>query len=195
MRSIRLALATAAALLLGTVTADAADGNLYRVELDGKNVLLAKTPPVAHGTRLVFARHPDGVTVSLKRSDVRRVVTVPIQRVAGREFKPGELLVLGPTGEGSSGAEPSAGATSTAGAQGARPGEGPGGRALLNPQREYRPDWDAQQVPGATLPYPASPGDYREGLNFAYPPGNAVQASPGQPPTGVPSGEPPRMPQ
>lgn len=195
MKSIRhVFVAASLSLLMASVSAVAAEGSLYRIELDGNLVLLAKTPPVPHGTRLVFARHPDGVTVSLKRADVRRVVTVPIQRVAGREFKPGELLVLGPTGEGASGATSSAGATPSTGAQGMRPGESPGGKALLNPQREYRPDWDARQVPGATLPYPASPGDYREGLSFAYPPGNAVQASPGQPPTGVPSGEPPRMP-
>ena len=41
------------------------------------------------------------------------------------------------------------------------------------------------------LAYPPAPGDYREGKTFAYPPGTAVQTAPGQPPTGVPSGEPP----
>ena len=49
---------------------------------------------------------------------------------------------------------------------------------------------------------PRSPGErpdgtsalYREGGSFAHPPATAVQESPGEPPTGVPSGEPPKMP-
>jgi len=114
-------------------------------------------------------------------------VLVPIVRSDGPNLKPGELLVLGPTGEGGS-------ASTAAGPGGARPAEPAGGKAPFNPARDYRPEWDARQVPGQTLPYPASPGDYREGGTLSYPPGNATQSGPGQPPTGVPSGDPPRMP-
>jgi hypothetical protein len=178
--------------LLGLSAASAAPANLYRIELNGTLVLLAKTPPVPHGTRLVFARYPDGALMSLKQSEVRRVVVVPVVKADARNLKPGELLVLGPTGEGASG-----GTSAGAGGAGAssQPGEGPGGKALLNPSRDYRADWDARQVPGMNLPYPAAPGDYREGSTFAYPPGNAVQSAPGQPPTGVPTGNPPKSPQ
>ncbi|HSE65025.1 MAG TPA: hypothetical protein VLG15_15575, partial [Thermoanaerobaculia bacterium] len=118
---------------------------------------------------------------------VRRVVLVPVVRADGPNLKPGEMLVLGPTGEGGSGSAP-------AGPGGARPGETAAGKAPFNPARDYRPEWDARQVPGQTLPFPASPGDYREGGTLSYPPGNATQSGPGQPPTGVPSGDPPRMP-
>jgi len=164
---------------------------VYRVELANGSALLARTPPVPKGNRLVFSRHPDGALVSLKRADVRRVVTAPLPATpatgAVRKFRPGELIILGPTGEGASG---TTSATTTAGTL--PPGESPDGRALLNPARDYRPEWDASQVPGMNLGYPASAADYREGKTFAFPPGTAVQTAPGQPPTGVPSGEPPK---
>jgi hypothetical protein len=176
-----------AAALLGPRASSAAPPGLYRIELACNTVLFAKTPPVPRGARIVFARYPDGAVMSLKASDVRRVVLVPVVRATGPNLKPGELLVLGPTGEGGSAAAP-------AGPAGARPGETAPGKAPFNPARDYRPEWDARQVPGQTLPYPASPGDYREGGTLSYPPGNATQSGPGQPPTGVPSGDAPRMP-
>ena len=170
---------------------------IYRVDLASGASLLARTPPVPHGNRIVFARHPDGALLSLKRADVRRVVSVPLVVTAApataRKFRPGELIILGPTGEGAGG---TASAANTArGTANTSPGETADGKALLNPSRDYRPGWDSSQVPGQNLAYPASPGDYREGMTFAYPPGTAVQTAPGQPPTGVPSGEPPKSPQ
>lgn len=169
----------------------AAESTLYRIELAGGQTILAKTPPVPKATRLVFSRHPDGAVMSLKRADVRRVVSVaapPAPKVGVSEVRPGTLLILGPTGEGSAGAA-APGATAPA-----RPGAAPDGRALLNPQRDYRADWDSSQVPGQNMPYPASPGDYREGRTMSYPPGGATQSGTGQPPTGVPSGPPPKSP-
>ena len=178
-----------AAVLLAPFTASGAEPMLYRIELAGNQVLFAKTPPIPQGTRIVFSRYPDGALMSLKASDVKRVVSTPVVKADARKLKPGQLLVLGPTGEGAA-AGPSASAAGAA----LRPGEAPGGKALLNPSRDYRPDWDARQVPGQNLPFPASLGDYREGRSFAYPPGSATQSAPGQPPTGVPSGEPPKPP-
>jgi len=181
--------AVVAAAVLAPFTASGVEPMLYRIELAGSQVLFAKTPPIPQGTRIVFSRHPDGALMSLKASDVRRVVSTPVVKADGRNLKPGELLVLGPTGEGAA-AGPSASAAGAA----LRPGEAPGGKALFNPSRDYRPDWDAKQVPGQNLPFPASRGDYREGGTLAYPPGSATQAGAGQPPTGVPSGEPPKNP-
>jgi len=177
-----------AVALLWPLAAAEAEPMLYRIELAGTQTVLARTPPVPRGTRLVFSRHPDGAVMSLKRSDVKRVVTVPARKPEGPDLKPGEMLVLGPTGEGGSGG---GGATARTPP---RPGETPDGRALFNSSREYRPDWDSRQVPGQTLAYPASAGDYREGATLAYPPGGATQTGSGQPPTGVPSGNPPKGP-
>lgn len=168
--------------------AGAAEPNLYRIELAGNAVLLAKTPPVPRGSLLVYSRYPDGAVMSLKRADVQRVVVTPVVRTEAKTVKPGTLVVLGPTGEGAGGAA----APGTSPSAAARPGEGPGGKALFNPTRDYRPDWDAKQVPGQSLAYPASAGDYREGSTMAYPPGSATQSGSGQPPTGVPSGQPPK---
>jgi hypothetical protein len=178
--------------LAGTpLPAATANSLIYRVELASGAVLLARTPPVPQGNRVVFARHPDGALLSLKRTDVRRVTSAPLATVAtvppARTVRPGTLILLGPTGEGAR--APATGATSAAGTP--APGQASDGRALLNPARDYRAGWDSSQVPGQNLAYPGSPGDYREGMTFAYPPGTAVQTSPGQPPTGVPSGEPP----
>jgi hypothetical protein len=175
---------------LTPIAAGVAEPNVYRIEHADGQQNLARTPPVPHGTRLVFSRYPDGALMSLKRSDVQRVVTVaPAKTADVRKSRPGELIILGPTGGSGAGSTPSE-------AEGAmRPGEAIDGKALLNPSRDYRPGWDSKQVPGQTLPYPASPNDYREGRSLAYPPGTAVQTAPGQPPTGVPSGEPPKSPQ
>lgn len=180
-----------ALVLLSPTPLRSAEAMLYRIELAGGQTIIARTPPVPRARRLVFSRHPDGAVMSLKREDVRRVVSVaagPTPKAVVRDFRPGTLVVLGPTGEGSAGTE-SAREASTA-----RPGAAPDGRALLNPQRDYRPDWDSSQVPGQNLPYPASPGDYREGRTMSYPPGGATQSGTGQPPTGVPSGPPPKSP-
>lgn len=197
MKTASRILLMALALSLSSLPAKAADAMIYRVELASGASLLARTPPVAHGTRFVFTRHPDGALLSLKRADVRRVVSVPLAapavKAAVRTYRPGELIMLGPTGEGAGGTASTASAAT--GRAALPPGEAPDGRALLNPSRDYRPGWDSSQVPGMNLGYPASPGDYREGTTLAYPPGTAVQTSPGQPPTGVPSGEPPKSPQ
>ncbi|PYQ35573.1 MAG: hypothetical protein DMF54_06030 [Acidobacteria bacterium] len=170
--------------------AGAGEAMVYRIELAGGQQILARTPPVPRATRLVFARYPDGALMSLKRSDIERVVSVPVPKTAVvRKSRPGELIVLGPTGERGTG---------TAGSQApgtTRPGEAADGKALFNPARDYRPDWDSKQIPGQNLAFPASANDYREGRSFAYPPGTAVQTAPGQPPTGVRSGEPPKSPQ
>ena len=174
--------------LLVTLPLSGAEPTLYRIELAGGQSILARTPPVPKATRLVFSRHPDGAVVSLKRADVLRVVSVagaPVPKAAPAEVKPGTLVILGPTGEGSAtSAAPEAAAS--------RAGAAADGRALLNPQREYRPEWDSRQVPGQNLPYPASAGDYREGRTMSYPPAGATQSGSGQPPTGVPSGPPPK---
>ena len=181
---VLIGLALAVSVALG-----AAEPTLYRIEVAGGQTILARTPPVPKATRLVFSRHPDGAVMSLKRADVLRVVSVaasPAPRVGASEVRPGTLVILGPTGEGSAGTQ-AVGAASPA-----RPGAAPDGRALLNPQRDYRPDWDSSQVPGQNMPYPASAGDYREGRTMSYPPGTATQSGTGQPPTGVPSGPPPK---
>jgi hypothetical protein len=185
----RLLLLSASVALVAPRPGFGTEASIYKIELAGGTVVLAKTPPVPQGNRVVFTRYPDGGIVSLKRADVKRVVTTSVTSREAKSVKPGTLVVLGSTGSG-----PAPSSRSGGGAAALRPGEGPGGTALFNPSRNYRPEWDGTQVPGQTIAHPASAGDYREGVTFAHPPASASQSSPGQPPTGVPSGEPPKAP-
>ncbi|MDQ5858825.1 MAG: hypothetical protein M3542_11195, partial [Acidobacteriota bacterium] len=108
--------------LLAPVPLRSAEPMLYRIELAGGQTILARTPPVPRASRLVFSRHPDGAVMSLKRADVRRVVSVaagPAPKAGVRDFRPGTLIVLGPTGEGS------AGTVSAGEASVSRPGAAP----------------------------------------------------------------------
>jgi hypothetical protein len=163
---------------------------LYRIELAGNQIILARDRPIeaSRGNLLLFHRYPDGLLVSVKKGAVRRV-TISQGPASSKGLRPGGEIVLGPTGSaGSPG-------TAGAGATGPYPGERKDGSALLNPDRTYRPEWDSKLVPGSTLAYPPSANDYREGRTFAYPPGSAVQQAPGEPPK-MPetSGEPPKGP-
>ena len=166
-------------------------GELYRIEFGGKAQIWSQDKPRAQGALLLFRRHPDGALLSVRKSEVERVVAVAFETPAQPALRPGEEKDLGVTARVAPRAEaPAAGTSQPA----LRPGEAPGGKSLLNPDRDYRPGWDSLRVPGATEPFPASRGDYREGRSYAYPPGSATQASPGDVPKGVPSGEPPKLP-
>ncbi len=164
---------------------------LYRIELAGNQTVLSRDRPTeaGGGNLLLFHRYPDGLLVSVKKGSVRRV-TVSQLPEPSKGLRPGGEIVLGPTGWAGGPGTPGAAAT------GPYPGERKDGTALLNPDRSYRPEWDNKLVPGASLAYPPSANDYREGRTFAYPPGSAVQQAPGEPPA-MPqgSGEPPKGPQ
>jgi hypothetical protein len=181
----------AAALLFSAVSV-AAGQALYRIEFAGKGVLWSREAPRTQKGQLLFRRHPDGILMTVKKSDVARVVAVTFEEPPSAALRPGEQKDIGVTARvmASAGTAPTAG-----GAQPLRPGETPEGKAVLNPDRDYRPGWDSTRVPGSSEPFPASRGDYREGRSFAYPPGTATQASPGDVPKGVPTGEPPKMPE
>jgi len=98
--------------------------------------------------------------------------------------RPGEAIDIGLAGPGSPSQSAGVGASSGAsGGPGKAPGSRSDGTALFNPDRKYQPDIDSKQVPGATIGYPNSPNDYREGRTMSYPAAPAVQTAPGNPPT------------
>ena len=170
----------------------AAARNVSRIELAGNQSIWSEDQPRDAGGRLLFHRYPGGMLVSVKKSDVRRVVVSSRPIADGRGLRPGNVIELGRTGSGSAA---SPGGAAMEGAGELPPGENKNGTALLNPDRPYKPEWDSKQVPGLNLPYPASPNDYREGKTIAYPPGAAVQAAPGEPPKApATSGETPKGP-
>lgn len=184
-------LLVAAISLHAATPASAAGQTVYKIEMAGNQTAWSEDQPRDAGDRLLFHRYPGGLLVSVKKADVRRVVVSRRNSETARGLRPGSAIDLGPTGPGSTAATDDAAAAGTSPPLGARKD----GAALLNPDRPYRADWDTKQVPGLNLPYPASPNDYREGRTMAYPPGNAVQQAPGEPPKMPPSsGEPPKAP-
>jgi hypothetical protein len=110
------------------------------------------------------------------------VVEIVIVSAPRPPLEPGELVDLGLTWDTGAFRAPLPQPAPRGAGPVLRPGEGPGGKALLNPNREYRPGWDSTLIPGYSMPFSNSPEDYREGRTIAYPPGEAVQAAPGAPP-------------
>jgi hypothetical protein len=178
----------------GIPAAAAAVPDLYRIELAGNAIVWSQDRPQQTGASVVFHRYPDGLLMSVKSSDVRRLSLSKLQRPASKELAPGEKIDIGVTGTGAGASGMVSAAAAPRGKVAApAPGERKDGTALLNPDRPYRPDWDSKQVPGMNIPYPASPNDYREGRTMAYPSASGVQAAPGDVPRArVETGEPPK---
>ena len=185
-------LAAVAISLLGLAPSPAAHpATVYKLEMAGGQVALAQDQPRDTGAALLFHRYPDGLLVSVKKADVKRLTAGPAPAEAARAPKASrDLIVLGPTG-GGSGAAAAAGngaaGSSSSPDAGQLPGQRKDGSALFNADRKYKPEWDSRQVPGTNIGYPNSPGDYKEGKTFAYPPAPATQSAPGDLPT-MPAG-------
>jgi hypothetical protein len=184
--AILLAAATAAAT--APAAPPAAPGvpgaTLYRVELSGGQSSWAMGKPQPNGSLLLFKHYPDGALMSVRASDVKKIVAgAPTEE--GKRLKPGQLVEIGATGGGlpsSGGGLASASAARAAGAGAVPPGASKDGSALFNPDRKYNPAWDSKLVPGQTMGFPNSPNDYVEGKTFAHPPAPATQAAPGDVP-------------
>jgi len=177
--------ATAALLFLLAAATGSAQSVLYRVELASAEPLWAEDRPLESGALIVFHRSPGGTLVSVRKTDVKRIVATKAP-AAARTLPPGSEIVLGATGgSGSSAPAPGRTAARPRGVPAAplQPGEAKGGTALFNPDRTYRPEWDARQVPGSNLGFPNSANDYVEGRTLAHPAASAVQTAPGAPPT------------
>jgi hypothetical protein len=167
-------LIAAAAFLLAAAAASAADRAYYRVETSPSGSMIASDLPVLKGNTYLFHGYPSGTLVSLRRSDVRRIVQIPAAAAAqtnpaDRVVSIGNLAMQGGSAQ--------AGATN---ASAARKAGGP----------EIGKGFYGNVVPGVTEGMPNSPNDYQVGRTFAAPPGNAVQSAPGEPPMMAPS--PPR---
>ncbi len=169
---------------------------VYRLDIAGHGTLWARDHPMQSGSMIVFHRFPDGVLVSIRRTDVTRIVAARYQASASGAIRPGGVIDLGITGGG--GAAPAAAAAAEGGPTApALPGLGErsDGTALFNPNRAYRPDWDSKQVPGLNLGNPAAPNDYQEGKTLAYPSASSTQVAPGDLPRAAVETGDPRSPQ
>jgi hypothetical protein len=156
---------------------------VYRIETARQGFLYAADHPMQAGELVSFHEYPNGTLVSLRRSEIARVVAEKRARSSAGP-RPGEAIDIGLAGPGSASGTGVAGATSGPHGGVARgPGSRSDGTALFNPDRAYRPADDSKLVPGATMGYPNSPNDYREGRTMSYPAAPAVQTAPGNPPT------------
>jgi len=87
-----------ATLLAAAVAAGSAVA-LYRIELRDGSRVFAKDRPTHRGSVLLFHQYPGGVLTSVPEEEVVRVVTGAIE-ARNQTLQPGDVVVLGPTGEG-----------------------------------------------------------------------------------------------
>ena len=154
------------ALLLGAAFALRAEQVFYQIDLVPSGRVISQDAPVAKGTTIVFHRYPDGMLMSMRRSDVKAlgritpqaaVATLPQEKVV----QIGNLAFQGTAQAGPA----NTGAVRAKSA----PAIGSG---------YYR-----SIVPGVSQGMPNSANDNVIGKTWAAPPGNAMQSSPGAPPT------------
>ncbi len=155
-----------AAVLFACAFALRAEETLYQIDLVPSGRLISRDAPVTKGTMLLFHIYPDGTLISMRKSEVKGVSRISSQAAtaanpADRVISIGNLAMQG----GSTQAGPASASSVAAKA----PALGKGFYSAV--------------VPGQTIGAPNSPSDYQVGRTFAGPPGNAVQSSPGAPPT------------
>lgn len=156
-----------AALLLACASALRAEQVFYQIDLAPTGKVISQDLPVAKGNTIVFHRYPDGTLMSMRRSEVKTLTRIT-QQAAVATLPKEKLVQIGNLAfQGSSQAGPAA--AGTAGTKTAQPGIGTG--------------FYGNVVPGVTQGMPNSANDNQVGRTWAAPPGNAVQSSPGAPPT------------
>jgi hypothetical protein len=173
-----------AAFFAASAASALAQTKVYRIDLAGGGTLWSDDLPMQSGAQVLFHGHPAGALKGLRRADIKRIVAVTVPTTAPGSIRPGEAVDIGATGAGARGRTASgraAGGTPVGNGP-LRPGEAKGGKALFNPDREYKPEWDGRLVPGSTIPLPNSPNDYREGATLAHPAAPATQSAPGDVP-------------
>lgn len=157
-------------LLAFFVAGDGSGRDFFRVSFHSGGFILAQQAPLQKSGRFVFRRHPDGVLLSVDKSEVAGIVVVSSE--PSRSLRPGERVDVGLTGEGPerTGGPPQPGLLRE---------ERPPGSPPVNPIWEYRSLSGRRLIVGASIPFPPAP---------------AVRRAPGEPPMGVQSGPPPTRP-
>jgi opacity protein-like surface antigen len=160
-------LIAAAALLCAAAAASAADAALYyRIEMAPSGSMIASDRPVVKGNTYLFHGYPSGTLVSLRRSDVRRIVQ--IDRAAATAVNPADRVV----------------SIGNLAMQGGSTQAGPTNASAVRKTQvpEIGKGFYGNVVPGITEGLPNSLNDYKVGRTYAAPPANAIQSAPGDPP-------------
>ena len=147
----RISLFVAFAILLAAATASGAPAALYRIELRDGTRVLAQDRPYHRGSVVLFHLYPRGVLTSLPEEEVVGVTTSAVE-VTQKVLRPGDVIVLGPTGAGAALEPPAAVVVAPM----------MSGRVYdpRNPAYGYSPPRANLNQPGATsLTLPVVPGD------------------------------------
>ncbi|MEP6995460.1 MAG: hypothetical protein ABI968_13125 [Acidobacteriota bacterium] len=156
-----------AAVLLACGFALRAEQVFYQIDLAPSGKVISQDAPTAKGATIVFHRYPDGLLMSMRRSDVRAFARITPQ--AAVATLPKERLVQIGTLAMQGGTSQQAGLTNASAlTTKAPPAVGTG--------------FYGNVVPGSTQGMPNSANDNVIGKSWAAPPSNAVQSSPGAPP-------------
>jgi hypothetical protein len=158
-----------AVLLACGLTLRAQEATFYEIDLVPSGSVISTDLPVTKGTMVVFHKYPSGLLMSMRRSDVKRVTRVSpasakSTNLAERVVQIGNLAMQG--------------GSSQAGPQNARVLSQPRGQGPQLGEGFY-----SNLVPGQSVAMPNSANDYQVGRTYAAPPSNAIQTSPGAPPT------------
>lgn len=161
MKKARISIA---AVLFACAFALPAEQVFYQIDLVPSGKVISQDAPVAKGTTIIFHRYPDGMLMSMRRSDVKAFAKITPQAAAAtlpqeKLVQIGNLAFQGTTQAG----------PARAGAAKSPPAIGSG--------------YYGNVVPGITQGMPNSANDNVIGRSWAAPPGNATQSAPGAPPT------------
>jgi hypothetical protein len=162
-----------AAVLLACAGALEGQQTFYQIDLNPSGMMLSSQPPQWRGTTLVFKRFPDSTLMSVRKSDVRKISQV--SRDAALESPADQVVQIGNLAMQGGASQAGATNASAVGARKAAPAK-PSGPALGE-------GFYSNLVVGQSVADPNSANDYAVGRTYAGPPPNAVQASPGSPPT------------
>ena len=157
-----------AALLACAFALPAAEATYYQIELVPSGTIVSKDLPVTKGTMVVFHKYPTGELVSMRRAELKKVTRVGAAAVQDRN--PADAVI--PIGNLAM-----QGGSTQAGPTNARAVSAPKDKSGLGT------GFYSDIVPGQTQAYGNSANDYKVGATYAYAPSNAVQSSPGSPPT------------
>lgn len=167
---MRNRLMTGAALFACAFALRAADSTYYRIELVPTGTMIATDLPVTKGTMVVFHKYPGGTLVSMRRSELKTVTKVSAAAVQSANANPADAVIR-------IGNLAMQGGSSQAGPTNVRAVSAPKDKSGLGT------GFYSDVVPGQTQAYGNSANDYKVGATYAYAPSNAVQSSPGSPPT------------
>ncbi|MGH9366256.1 MAG: hypothetical protein ACRD3M_01110, partial [Thermoanaerobaculia bacterium] len=121
---------------------DSSRQDLFQVSFLSGGTILAQEAPVERQGRLVFRRHPDGVLLSVRKSEVAGIAAVSVERPT--IVRPGEQLDVGFTGEGAPRPEEKGGPPQP----GLRRGQGQGGSFPVRPNWQYRSVFGTRLIVG-----------------------------------------------